>query len=195
MAGEAPRVSEAHASDEEVKRITEDDAMAIVHFRDMPDLDEQGRRTDILEERPIECFFPRRISVSNVVMDWTELEGTFVVTLDDQELAKPFRFSMSPYGIPRSSIPWLYFKSGRRSGVRAYGMFPALRVAIDRALQLVIPAIPGVSRDEPECRSVKEADMNPDEVAIAKMRFATPGILATFEIPKEDWLSHREEHV
>jgi hypothetical protein len=75
-----------------------------------------------------------------------------------------------------------------------------LRLAIDRALQLVIPTVGGVpwaplNGDQPVYRSVTEADMNPDDVAVAKGRFTTQDILATVEIPQEDPLSDKEEQI
>lgn len=192
--------SETQPADDRARPAAERFQSAMVHFRDMPGLDGRGERADVLEARPVYCPTPKRVSVSKVVMDWTQLEGTFVVTLDELELARAFRFSLSPYGIPRSSVPWLHFKSGRKSHVRAYSMPQELRLAIDRALQLVIPTVGGVpwaplNGDQPVYRSVTEADMNPDDVAVAKGRFTTQDILATVEIPQEDPLSDKEEQI
>lgn len=192
--------SEMRSADNQGRRAVEEVQSVMVHFRDVPALDGRGERADVLEACAVDCPTPKRISVSKVVMDWAQLEGTFVVTLDELELAKPFRFSLSPYGIPRSSVPWLYFKSGRRSGVRAYSMHPGLRLLIDQALQLVIPPVGGVpwesiKRNPPVYRSVSEADMDPNDVAVAKRRFATQGILATLEVPQEDCLFDEEEQV
>jgi hypothetical protein len=67
--------SETQPADDRARPAAERFQSAMVHFRDMPGLDGRGERADVLEARPIYCPTSKRVSVSKVVMDWTQLEG------------------------------------------------------------------------------------------------------------------------
>lgn len=148
--------------------------------------------------KTIECPIPRTVGISEVVIDWEWLSGSFKVTLDDRQLPEPLLFGINRFGMAFSTIPRLQYKGGRATSFRIYRMPHLLRQAVDRALQQVIPSIPGVPRepidsDNPRRLGWDENSFDPHDLARAKALIAGGGILATVEITDEERRIDEEE--
>lgn len=148
--------------------------------------------------KTIECPIPRTVGVSEVVIDWEWLSGSFKVTLDNRQLPEPLLFGINRFGMAFSTIPRLQYQGGRATSFRIYRMSHLLRKAVDRALQMVIPSIPGVPRepidgDNPRRLAWDEGSFDPQELARAKAMIAEGGILATVVITDEERRMEEEE--